>query len=79
LQPSERLAIGASSGLLIVAVSGPSQDSGIQPGDVLISINGKQVMTVEQVRTLVTDTAALLVQRGEEKVFIAIRSSTKSR
>lgn len=76
LQPGERLAIGASAGLLVEAVSGPAKESGIQAGDVLLSINGKPVMSPEQVRAFAADTAnplALLVQRGEEKVFVAIR------
>lgn len=79
LQPGERLAIGASTGLLVEAVSGPSKESGIQPGDVLLSINGKPVTSVEHARSVVVDMAdpvALLLQRGEEKVFVPIRASS---
>ena len=82
LQPAERLAMGSSSGLLVETVSGPSKESGIQPGDVLLSINGKPVTSVEQARAVAvetTDTVALLVQRGEEKVFVPIRARSRSR
>ena len=82
LQPGERLVLGTSSGLLIESVSGPSKESGIQPGDVLLSINGKPVTSVEHARSVAVYTAdpiVLLVQRGEEKVFVAIRANRPSR
>jgi len=82
LQPGERLAIGASSGLLVESVSGPAKESGIQPGDVLLAINGKQLTSVEHAHSITAEAAdpvALLVQRGEEKVFVAIRAGTRQR
>lgn len=82
LHPGERLAIGASSGLLVEAVSGPSKESGIQPGDVLLSINGKPVTSVVHAHSVAADTpdpVALLIQRGEGKVFVSIRASSRSR
>lgn len=82
LQPGERLAIGGSAGLLVEAVSGSSKESGIQPGDVLLSINGKPLSSVAQARAVAGETAgpvALLVQRGEEKVFVTIRGGNSSR
>ncbi len=76
LQPGERRAIGATGGLMVDAVSGPSQVAGMQAGDVLLSINGKPVASVDQARDVVASASrsvALLVQRGHEKVFVAIR------
>jgi serine protease Do len=75
LQPGERLAIGAASGLLVESVSGVSRLAGVQPGDVLLSINGKPVTSVEQLRAIVEGASpamALLVQRGEEKIFLPV-------
>lgn len=80
LQPGERIAMGKSSGLLVESVSGPAKESGIQPGDVLLSINGKHLASVEHAQSIAAEAAdpvALLVQRGEEKVFVAIRSGTR--
>ena len=50
--------------------------AGVQPGDVLLSVNGKPVSSVEQVRDLVsksTKSVALLIQRGNDKIFIPVR------
>lgn len=82
LQPGERLAIGAASGLLVEAVSGSSKESGIQPGDVLLSINGKPLSSVEHARAVAGGAEgplALLVQRGEEKVFVTVRTVSSPR
>ncbi len=75
LLPGERKAIGAVSGLLVESASGLTADAGIQTGDLLLSINGKVVTSVEQVRTLVATagrSVALLIQRGSEKTFVPI-------
>lgn len=82
LLPSERLAIGIPSGLLVESVSSSSKESGMQPGDVLLSINGKPVTSVEQARSITTEAAnsvAILVQRGEERVFVSIGANNRSR
>lgn len=76
LQPNEQRSIGATSGLLIESVSGASQVAGMQAGDVLLSINGRPVASVEQARSALAEarkSVALLVQRGSEKIFVAIR------
>jgi len=48
----------------------------VQPGDVLLSVNGHPVNSVEQVRDVVDKSAksvALLIQRGPDKIFIPVR------
>jgi serine protease Do len=47
-----------------------------EPGDVLLSVNGKPVSTVAQVRDMVnksTKSVALLIQRGSDRIFIPVR------
>jgi serine protease Do len=76
LDPQERRQSGIMSGLLIEDAGGPAQVAGIQPGDVLLSVNGKPVTSVEQVREVVgksSKSVALLIQRGDEKIFIPVR------
>jgi serine protease Do len=78
LRPGEQHAIGATSGLLIEAVSGASQVAGMQAGDVLLAVNGRSVASVDEARSAVAQaqtSVALLVQRGSDKLFVAIRLS----
>jgi serine protease Do len=51
-------------------------NAGVQPGDVLLSVNGRAVSSVEQVRDVVgksSKSVALLIQRGNNKIFIPVR------
>jgi serine protease Do len=76
LDPLERRQSGIMSGLLIEDAGGPAQVAGVQPGDVLLSVNGKPVTSVEQVREVVgksSKSVALLIQRGDERIFIPVR------
>jgi serine protease Do len=64
------------SGLLVEDAGGPAQVAGVQPGDVLLSVNGKPVTSVQQVREVVgksSKSVALLIQRGDDKIFIPVR------
>ena len=66
LQPAEAAESGVSHGLVVAQVSGPSALAGVQPGDLLLAVNGKPVASVEEVRGLVAKSgrsAALLIQR----------------
>ena len=74
LQPGE--ARGTDGGLLIQEVSGPAARAGVEAGDVLLAVNGAPVKSIEQVREAVaksTKSVALLVQRGDDKIFVPVR------
>jgi serine protease Do len=77
LQPQERKQAGIGNGGLVVEdVAGPAAAAGVEPGDVILSVNGQSVSSVEQMRTIVSKSnksAALLVQRGDDKIFVPIR------
>ena len=63
-------------GLLVEGVSGPSEDAGIQPGDVVLAANGQRVATVDQLRSAVRNSrghVALLIQRGSERIFVPVQ------
>ncbi len=78
LQADEKRASGISSGLLIEEAHGAAANAGVQPGDVLLSVNGKPVNSVGEVRNVVSKSAksvALLIQRGSDKIFIPVRLS----
>lgn len=75
LQPDERQQAGADGGLLVQQASGPAAQAGVQPGDVLLSINGVPVRSTEQVRVMVAKaekSVALLIQRGDTKIFVPV-------
>jgi serine protease Do len=76
LDPVERRQVGVASGLVIEDAGGAAQAAGVQPGDLLLAVNGKPVSSVAQVREVVgksSKSVALLIQRGDEKIFIPVR------
>ncbi|MCS0632554.1 Do family serine endopeptidase [Telluria mixta] len=76
LDPVERRQAGLPSGLVIEDAGGAAQAAGVQPGDLLLAVNGKPVSSVAQVREVVgksSKSVALLIQRGDEKIFIPVR------
>jgi len=76
LQPDEKREASVETGLLIEDAAGPSAMAGVQAGDVLLAINGTPAKTVEQVREVVAKadkSVALLIQRGDDKIFVPVR------
>lgn len=75
LNADEREQAGVDGGVLVQQASGPAADAGIQPGDVVISVNGKPVNSGEQLRQALSghgDQVALLIQRGEARIFVPV-------
>jgi len=75
LNPDERREADVAGGLLVEEASGPAARAGIRSGDVLLSLNGIAVNSVEQLRGLVGKAGkhvALLVKREDGKIFIPI-------
>ena len=79
LRPLERQELrgsGLEHGLLIERVSGPAQMAGVQPGDVLLALNGRPVKDIDQVREAMKDKpkqVALLVSRDGQQIFVPVR------
>lgn len=76
LQPQEKREAAIENGLLVEDVAGPSAMAGVQAGDVLLAINGTPARSLEQVREVVAKadkSVALLIQRGEDKIFVPVR------
>ena len=75
LTPDERNQAGVSGGLVVEESSGRAAEAGIQEGDVVLSVNGTPVNSVEQLRGLVhghDNQVALLIQRGETRIFVPV-------
>ncbi len=75
LQRQEQRAAGVDHGLVVEGVDGPARLAGIQPGDVLLAINGRPVQGMEQVQAVLKTqpkTVALLVWRAGQQVFVPV-------
>jgi serine protease Do len=75
LNPEERQQAGVPGGLVVEDAQGRAAEAGIQPGDVVLSVDGTPVQSVEQLRKMVKDhdkQIALLIQRGDARLFVPV-------
>jgi serine protease Do len=76
LDPQERQEAGVRAGVVVEDVAGPAEAAGVQPGDIVLAVNGTPVASVDQVKSAVeksSKSVALLIQRGDDKIFVPIR------
>jgi serine protease Do len=75
LTPAERKQANVQGGLLVEEVGGPAARAGMQPGDIVLMAGGKPVASVDDLRaaTAASGHVALLVQRGEARVFVPLK------
>ena len=76
LDPQERRAAGLNEGLIIEQARGPAAAAGVQPGDVLLAINGAPIKDITQVRAAMAKagkSVALLIERDGDKIFVPVR------
>jgi len=74
LSPQEREEVG-KEGLVVVQVGGAAERAGVQPGDLLLQLNGTPVATPEQLKGAVGKSgkrAALLIQREDRQLFVPV-------
>ncbi len=75
LTPDERSQAGVEGGVLVEEVAGAAAKAGIQPGDVVLAVNGAPVKNVDALKSAVAKAdkqVALLVQRGEGRLFVPV-------
>lgn len=75
LNQDERRQADLSGGLLVEESHGHAADAGIQPGDVVLSVDGSPVQSVAQLRKMVQlhdKQVALLIQRGDRRIFVPV-------
>ena len=76
LEPQERRDAGVTEGLVIEQARGPAAAAGVQPGDVLLAINGAPAKNIDQVRAAMAKagkSVALLIERNGDKIFVPVR------
>ena len=76
LTPEERKEANVTGGLLVQDVNGAAARAGMQPGDIVLMADGKPVKSVEDLRAVTGSrgNVALLVQRGETRVFVPLKT-----
>jgi serine protease Do len=63
---------------MVEDASGPAARAGIQPGDIVLAVNGAPVKSVDALGRMVGRTAgpiALLVQRGDSALYVVLAAS----
>lgn len=76
LEPQERQQAGVRAGVVVEDVAGPAEAAGVAPGDIVLAVNGTPVSSVEEVKAVVAKaqkSIALLIQRGDEQIFVPVR------
>ncbi len=75
LTPEEKQQASVSRGLLVQQSNEAAESAGIQPGDVILAVNGQPVTTPQQLKTMIShagDSIALLIQRDNEQIFVPV-------
>ncbi|MCR1766876.1 DegQ family serine endoprotease [Burkholderia glumae] len=75
LTPQERAGTSLTHGLVVQQATGPAANAGIQPGDVILAVNGRPVTSAEQLRDAVKgagNSLALLIQRDNAQIFVPV-------
>jgi serine protease Do len=75
LTPEEKNSSSISHGLLVQQAGGAAESAGIQPGDVILAVNGRPVTSVDQLKEMVKqagNSLALLIQRDNAQIFVPV-------
>ena len=75
LSKEEMAAVHVQAGLFVEGVVGPAARAGLEPGDVLLAINGVSARSIDQVRRVLDKkpkAVALLILRDGNQLFIPV-------
>jgi serine protease Do len=78
LAPEEKQQAQTEGTLVVEQVSGPAAAAGVQPGDIILGVNGKRVRTLAELQDAAKGpgkTIALLIQRQDAQIFVPLRLS----
>lgn len=76
LERGEQKEAGVQGGLVVEDAAGAAARAGVEQGDIVLAVNGTPVANVDQVRDAVAKagkSVALLIQRGDGKIFVPVR------
>jgi len=75
LSPAERRQAETEHGVLVQQVGGAAARAGVQPGDIVLALNGKPVDGIADLRAVLEKKpshVALLIQRDAERIFVPV-------
>ena len=76
LNPQEKQQADTQGSLVVEEVTGPAAAAEVQPGDIILGVNGKRVHTVaelEEAAKTAGKSVALLIQREDAQIFVPLR------
>ena len=76
LTAPEREQLNTAGRLVVENADGPAAIAGVERGDVILAVNGRQVGTPSEFNTAVDAagaTVALLIQRDDAQIFVPVR------
>ena len=76
LTAEEKSQLPTEGTLVVETVTGPAQAAGVQPGDIILGINGKPIRTTAELVAASKNagkTIALLIQRQDQQIFMPLR------
>ena len=75
LTPEEKRQAEVKGGVIVEQANGAAARAGIRPGDIILSVNGQPIDSVEQLRGIIAKSgkkAAILVERGDSRIFVPV-------
>jgi serine protease Do len=76
LDAHEKEQAGTQGSLVVEEVSGPAQAAEVEPGDIILGVNGKRVHSVQELQDAARaagKNVALLIQREDAQIFVPLR------
>lgn len=75
LTAEEKRQAEVKGGLLVEQAGGAAARAGIRPGDIILSVNGQPIDSVDQLRGVIAKSgkkAAILLERGDSRIFVPV-------
>jgi serine protease Do len=76
LTPQEKQQVDTEGSLVILRVEGPAARANLQPGDIILGVNGKRVNNMRELQEATKSASkavALLIQREGAQIFVPLR------
>jgi len=76
LDPQEKARAGTTGSLVVEQVTGPAEEAQVEPGDIVLGVNGKRVSSVKELQDAARSSGknvALLIQRQDAQIFVPLR------